>query len=41
MKREPLPEGLYCPNLECPVFGQEEGRQLEWHPCLHPLVCNR
>ena len=36
MKREPLPEGLYCPNPECPVFGQEEGRQLERHAYYGP-----
>ena len=36
MKREPLPEGLYCPNPECSVFGQEEGRQLERHAYYGP-----
>ena len=31
MLRQPLPDGLYCPNPTCPRFGQEEGRQLERH----------
>lgn len=31
MRREPLPDGLYCPNPDCSIFGQEEGRQLERH----------
>jgi len=31
LRREPLPEGLYCPNPACPLFGREEGRRLERH----------
>lgn len=31
-----LPDGLYCPNPECPRFGQEEGCQLERHAYYGP-----
>jgi transposase-like protein len=29
MKRRPLPQGLYCPNPDCRLFGQVEKRRLE------------
>ena len=27
----PLPEGLYCPNSDCALFGREAGARLERH----------
>ena len=36
MKRVPLPKGLYCPNPDCSVFGQEEGQALERHAYYGP-----
>ena len=30
-RTEPLPEGLYCPNSNCALFGQVEVCQLERH----------
>ena len=28
---KPLPEGLYCPNTKCALFGREIGARLERH----------
>jgi len=36
MRRTPLPEGLYCPNPECALFGQEDGHQLDRHTYYGP-----
>ena len=30
-RNQPLPEGLYCPNWECSLFGQVEACKLERH----------
>ena len=31
MHQKPRPDGLYCPNPDCPLFGQVETSQLERH----------
>lgn len=36
MRRKPRPEGLYCPNPQCTLFGKEEGCQLERHAYYGP-----
>lgn len=36
MRQKPLPEGLYCPNPACPLFGQTEAHQLDRHAYYGP-----
>ena len=36
MKRQPLPDDVYCPNPDCALFGQVEARQLERHAYCGP-----
>ena len=36
MKRQPLPDDVYCPNPDCGLFGQVEERQLERHAYCGP-----
>ena len=31
MRQKPRPDGLYCPNPDCVLFGREEGCQLDRH----------
>ena len=35
-RNQPLPEGLYCPNRECSLFGQVEACKLERHAYYGP-----
>ena len=35
-RNQPLPEGLYCPNWECSLFGQVEACKLERHAYYGP-----
>lgn len=36
MRQKPRPDGLYCPNPECALFGIEEGCQLDRHAYYGP-----
>jgi transposase-like protein len=36
MRLRPRPDGLYCPNPDCVLFGKEEGGQLERHTYYGP-----
>ena len=36
MRQTALPEGLYCPNPDCPLFGQEADSQLDRHSYYGP-----
>jgi len=36
MRQRPLPDGLYCPNPSCSVFGQEAENQLDRHTYYGP-----
>lgn len=31
MRQKPRPDGLYCPNPECALFGSADGSQLDRH----------